>query len=197
MRLLLASKSMTRRRMLEAAGVAFDLCDTPLDEEIAKAELRARHYSAIDLASGLAAAKALSVAADPGDLIIGADQTLERNDGSTLDKPQSIDDAFEQLRSLSGTAHRLHSAAVVTQEGAICWRHTESVTLYVRNLSEVFIRDYLADEYEAIRFNVGGYRIEGPGVQLFDRIDGSHFAILGLPLLALLGYLRTLGLMKS
>ena len=102
--------------------------------------------------------------------------------------------AFEQLRGLSGRIHFLHSAAVVVERGERAWGHTESVVLRVRELSDAFLESYLDREFEAIRWSVGGYRIEGPGVQLFEEIDGSHFAILGLPLLPLLAFLRARGL---
>jgi nucleoside triphosphate pyrophosphatase len=197
MSLLLASKSAARRHMLEAAGVKFESCEAPLDEEAAKAEIRATGAGARELAAGLAERKALSVTARDSDLVLGADQTLERGDGSMLDKPASYDEAFAQLRSLSGTAHRLHAAASIAQAGAIRWRRTATVTLHVRPLTDAFLRSYLDAEYETIRYNVGGYRIEGPGVQLFSRIEGSHFAIMGLPLLPLLGYLRRRGLLKT
>ena len=107
-----------------------------------------------------------------------------------LSKPGSRDEAAAQLRRLSGATHQLHSAAVVLEGGARVWGGTESVSLAMRELGEDFLRDYLDAEYEAIRWSVGGYRIEGSGVQLFERIEGSHFAILGLPLLPLLAFLR-------
>lgn len=197
MRLLLASKSTARRHLLEAAGVPFEPCDAPLDEEAAKAELRATGAGARALAAGLAERKALSVSADGSDLVLGADQTLECRDGSMLDKPASHEEAFAQLRALSGTVHRLHAAAAIVQAGAVRWRRTATVSLHVRPLGEEFLHAYLDSEYEAIRHNVGGYRIEGPGVQLFSRIEGSHFAIMGLPLLPLLDYLRRRGLLKN
>ena len=197
MRLLLASKSAARRHMLEAAGVEFETCDAPLDEEAAKAELRSQKIGARELAAALAERKALSVPASDSDLVLGADQTLERCDGATLDKAGSYDEALAQLRSLSGTVHRLHSGAAIAQAGVIRWRRTATVALHVRKLSDEFLRAYLDAEYETIRHNVGGYRIEGPGVQLFSRIEGSHFAIMGLPLLPLLGYLRREGILKS
>jgi septum formation protein len=197
MRLLLASKSAARRHMLEAAGVKFETCDAPLDEEAAKTELRACDIGARALAAALAERKALSVPAGDSDLVLGADQTLERCDGTMLDKSSSYEEAFAQLRSLSGTAHRLHAAAAIAQAGVIRWRRTATVTLHVRPLSDDFLRAYLDAEYATIRHNVGGYRIEGPGVQLFNRIEGGHFAIMGLPLLPLLGYLRRQGILKS
>ena len=195
MRLLLASKSAARRHMLEAAGVPFEAVEAPLDEEEAKQ--RFGSLAAPELAMALAQAKAGSVTADASDLALGSDQTLERDDGSMLSKPRSREDALEQLRSLSGRTHRLHSAAAVAEGGRIVWSAMESVALSVRPLSDSFLRGYLDQEYEAIRWSVGGYRIEGPGVQLFERIEGSHFAILGMPLLPLLAYLRERGLIEG
>jgi septum formation protein len=197
MKLVLASKSATRRHMLEAAGVPFEARDASLDEEAAKAELRAQDFAARELAVGLAERKALSITAAPIELVLGADQTLERGDGSMLDKPASYEEAAAQLRSLSGAPHRLHSAAVIVEAGVVVWRKTATVTLHVRKLSEAFLRAYLEREYQAVRHNVGCYRIEGLGVQLFSRIEGSHFAIMGLPLLPLLAYLRRRGIVNS
>jgi septum formation protein len=196
MTLLLASTSATRRAMLDAAGVTFETVAADLDEEVAKAGLIDAGFEPRDMAEMLAEMKALSVSR-PGALVIGADQMLERDDGSMLSKPGSRDEALQQLRSLSGRAHLLHSAAVVVQDGARLWGITESVTLSVRPLGEAFLADYLDREYEAIRWSVGGYRIEGLGAQLFDRIHGSHFAILGLPLLPLLAFLRERGLLAT
>jgi septum formation protein len=197
MRLLLASRSEARRRMLEAAGVAFETADAALDEEEAKAGLLATGFEPRDLAEMLAEMKARGIAASAGTLVLGADQVLERDDGGMLSKPRSQAEAFDQLRSLSGRTHLLHSAAVVIEEGERAWGCTESVALSVRRLGDSFLRDYLAAEYEAIRWSVGGYRIEGRGAQLFERIQGSHFAVLGLPLLPLLAYLRQRGMLLS
>ncbi len=172
--------------MLEAAGLKFDLVPPGVDEEAVKAELAMLAPAA--MAEALAERKALSVQTDA--LVLGSDQMLERDDGSRLDKPRSRDDLLAQLKTLSGRTHQLHSAAVIAEDGIAVWRHTESVRLTMRALSDEFLRAYLDNEYESVRWNVGGYRIEGPGVQLFERIEGSHFAILGLPLLPLLGYLR-------
>jgi septum formation protein len=196
MRLLLASQSATRRRMLEAAGVAFETVAASLDEAQAKGGLAAAGFEPRDMAEMLAALKATSIKAEDA-LVIGADQTLELDDGTMLSKPASREEAADQLRRLSDRSHFLHSAAVVAERGARIWGETESVRLDVRPLSEAFIQDYLAREYEAVRFNVGGYRIEGLGAQLFEEVDGSHFAVLGLPLLPLLAYLRIRGLLAD
>ena len=197
MRLLLASKSEARRRMLEAAGVAFEIAEAELDEAEAKAGLVEAGFEPRDLAEMLAEMKARSVAAPAGALVLGADQVLERDDGSMLSKPRSRGEARDQLRSLSGHSHYLHSGAVLIEQGERAWGRTETAVLSVRRLGEDFLEDYLDREYEAVRWNVGGYRIEGPGVQLFDQIQGSHFAILGLPLLSLLAYLRERGMLAG
>lgn len=195
MSLLLASKSEARRLMLKAAGVPFETVDAPLDEEAAKKRLKG--LGAARLAAALAEAKACSLNAGASDLKLGCDQVLEREDGTMLSKPASREEALAQLRSLSGRSHRLHSAAAIVEGGGTVWTALESVELEMRLLSDDFLSRYLDREYEQIRWSVGGYRIEGLGVQLFDRIEGSHFAILGMPLLPLLAYLRTRGLLPS
>lgn len=197
MRLLLASKSEARRHMLEATGVPFETVEAELDEEAAKAGLWGAGFDARGVAEELAQLKALSVPAGNEDLVLGSDQTLERYDGTLLGKPASREEAWGQLQSLRGATHLLHSAAVIAQGGESVWWGSETVALTMRPFSDAFLEDYLDREYERIRWSVGGYRIEGPGAQLFERIEGSHFAILGMPLLPLLGYLRERGLLKS
>jgi septum formation protein len=197
MKLLLASQSQARRHMLEAAGVAFETIAAPLDEEEAKAGLAAAGFEPRDTAEMLAELKAKSVAAGSDALVIGADQVLELEDGTMLSKPGSRAEALMQLRRLSGRTHWLHSGAVVAERGERVWGETETVAMDVRPLSEEFLQTYLDAEYEAVRFSVGGYRIEGMGAQLFEEIEGSHFAILGLPLLPLLDYLRDRGALQS
>lgn len=196
MRLLLASQSATRRRMLEAAGIRFETAAPMLDEEQAKAGLIAAGFEPRDLAEMLAEMKARSVA-EADALVIGADQILELDDGAMLSKPATRADALGQLRRLSGRTHYLHSAAVVAERGERIWGATESVALAVRPLGEDFLNAYLDAEYEAVRCNVGGYRVEGQGAQLFEAIEGSHFAVLGLPLLPLLAFLRGRGILAS
>jgi septum formation protein len=183
--------------MLEAAGVSFEPVDAPLDEEEAKAGLIATGFEPRDLAEMLAEMKALSAAAPADALVLGADQVLERADGSMLSKPRSRAEAAEQLRLLSDATHYLHSSAVLTQAGERIWGHTETVAMTVRPLSDAFIAAYLDAEYESVRWNVGGYRIEGRGAQMFEAVSGSHFAILGLPLLPLLEALRARDLLPT
>jgi septum formation protein len=195
MRLLLASRSEARRAMLDAAGVPYTAVEAELDEASAKSGLIGAGFSAAEVAEELAQLKALSVVSDDGDFVLGSDQTLETADGNLLGKPESREQAFEQLAALRGTTHHLHSAAVIVERGQSLWSATETAAMTMRPFSDTFIADYLDREYERIRWSVGGYQIEGAGVQLFDRIEGSHFAILGMPLLPLLAFLRDGGLL--
>ena len=192
--LVLASTSTARRAMLDAAGVAYEAVAARVDEDAAKAALA--HLNGRGLADALAELKAIKVSASrPGDLVLGCDQTCERDDGLLLDKPGER--LAEQLRALSGRTHQLHSAVVAAENGVPIWRHVARATLTMRPLSQAFIADYVTREGAAVANCVGGYRIEGPGVQLFSRIDGDHFTILGLPLLQLLDWLRVRGVLLS
>ncbi len=196
--LILASQSPTRRRMLSAAGVPHKAVSPAVDEEAAKAKFRAEGFGGADLALALAIAKALSVSAKRRDaLILGADQTLECDDGAMFDKAPDAPTLVKQLGILSGKTHALHCAAVLARDGEIVWKQLESVHLTMRPLSPVFIADYVASEGEGLLGCVGGYRIEGRGAQLFSNIVGSHFSILGLPLLPLLDRLRDEGLLPA
>ena len=183
--------------MLEAAGVPFEVATGDFDEEIAKIELRRRRLDASEMALGLAERKARAVAAGTDTLVLGSDQVLEREDGSTLDKAGSREELAEQLRSLRGRTHRLHSAAVIAEAGNPVWITVETVTLSTRPFSDAFLADYLDREWESVRWSVGGYHAEGRGTQLFERIEGSHFAVLGMPLLPLLAFLRDRGLLPA
>ena len=183
--------------MLEAAGVPFEGVSPEFDEDAAKAELSHQALGAAALADALAERKALAVPAEAGQFVLGSDQTLELQDGKMLGKPRSPDDLVEQLHFLSGKRHRLHSAAVVADQGRPVWRGLESVVMTVRPLSDHFIRTYVEREYPNVRWSVGGYHVEGEGAQLFDAIEGSHFAVLGMPLLPLLHFLRQRGILAS
>jgi septum formation protein len=114
-----------------------------------------------------------------------------------LSKPKSREEALEQLKSLGGASHLLHSAAVVVEQREAVWSHIETAELKMRPLSDAFLHAYLDEEFDRIRWSVGGYHVEGRGAQLFERIEGSHFAILGLPLLPLLAYLRVRGVLPT
>jgi septum formation protein len=141
--------------------------------------------------------KALGLPGEPDQLVLGSDQVLEQEDGTILSKAGSRAEAAEQLRALRGREHRLHAAASLSLQGEAVWRDWESVTLTMRPFSDEFLEQYLDAEWEAVSGNVGVYRIEGRGAQLFDRVEGSHWAVLGMPLLPLLEELRDRGVLAS
>jgi septum formation protein len=189
--LVLASKSASRRAMLDAAGVAFECAPADLDERALEAGLVGAAPEAVALA--LAEAKALAVAREHrGRLVLGSDSLVEV-DGRRFDKPSSREDAAAHLRVVSGKTMRLHSAAALARDGTIVWRHAATAKLRVIGLSDGFIARYLDHEWPAVAGCVGVFRIEGRGVQLFQSIEGDHFTVLGMPLLAVLGALRELG----
>ncbi|HSG95485.1 MAG TPA: Maf family protein [Afifellaceae bacterium] len=193
MAIVLASASPARRAILTNAGLVFDSLPADIDERAAEAPLLRSGAGAGDLAQALAMIKASHVSEKrPADLIIGADQTLEF-EGERLTKPVDMAAARRQLFKLAGKPHRLHSALACCRAGAVIWQHMESVTLTMRPLTPQEIGRYLAKVGETALASVGAYQIEGPGIQLFERIDGDYFAILGLPLLPLLAFLRAQG----
>ena len=186
---VLASQSASRRAMLAAAGVPFTAIAAGVDEDAAKAALAG--LKPRDLADALAELKATKVSLrDPAALVLGSDSIVELADGTLLDKPATRDQAAEHLTRMSGRHHRIWSAAVIAEQGRPVWRHVDGAQLVVRPLSTSFIDEYLEAEWPAVAGCVGAFRIEGLGVQLFTRIEGSHFTVLGLPLLAVLDYLR-------
>ena len=196
--IVLASKSASRRAMLAAAGVPFEALSPGVDEDAAKEALRADGLDARALADALAELKALRVSRRmPGALVLGCDQTLSLDDGSMIDKAVDRADAERILTLLSGRVHHLHSAAVVALNGEAIWRHVERLRMTVRNLSSDFIRSYLDGDWDQCRWCVGCYRIEGPGAQLFAKVEGSQFGIQGLPLLPLLDFLRVRGVLAA
>jgi len=198
MRLILASNSASRKAMLGDAGVPFVAEASGADEEAAKAALAEVGTSPRDTADALAELKALKVSMrHPSDLVLGSDSIVVLADGTLLDKPETRDDAERHLRSLSGGTHRIISAAVIAEGGRPIWRHVDIAKLHVRALSDGFIQTYLDAEWPAIAGCVGCFRIEGPGVQLFARTEGSHFTILGMPLLPVLDFLRVRGILAS
>ena len=198
MNFVLASQSASRRAMLDAAGVPHEAVAAQVDEAAAKASLLADGIGPRDLADALAELKALKVSSlAPGALVLGGDSLVALDDGGLLDKPVSRERAGEHLRRMSGRTHDLYSAAVIAEGGRAVWRHVDRARLHVRPLSEGFIESYLDVEWPAIAGCVGCFRIEGPGVQLFSRTEGSHFTILGMPLLPILGYLRERGVLTS
>jgi len=175
--------------MLDAAGVTYEAVKPDVDE----ASVKARLNDPEEISGELAALKASSVA---GDWVIGSDSVVSVA-GHLFDKPASRDQAAEHLRFFSGKAMTLTSAVALARGGRLDWRYVETAVLHVRELSDDFIATYLDAEWPEVGYCVGVFRLEGRGVQLFDRIEGDHFTILGMPLLPLLGALRTRGLMPA
>ena len=188
---MLASGSATRLALLRAAGLAVQACPVALDEAVLKAQGRRERLDAASVALRLATAKAMRANA-PGALVIGADQMLVC-DGVWHDKPEDGAAARAQLLALRGRAHLLPTAVTCVRDGEVLWQHVATPRLVIRRFSDAFLADYLAREGEALLGCVGGYRLEGMGVQLFEDVEGEFAAILGLPLLALLGFLRSAG----
>lgn len=197
-RIILASQSSARRAMLTAAGVAFDAVSAAVDEDSAKAALLSEGLAARDMADALAEMKAIKVSSGDGQaLVLGCDSVVALEDGAMLDKPRDRAEAATQLRRLSGKRHELVSAAVIAEGGRPVWRVVDRAKMHVRPLSDAFIEQYLDLEWPDIAGCVGCYRIEGLGAQLFSRIEGSHFTVLGLPLLPVLDYLRVRRVLAS
>jgi septum formation protein len=194
--LVLASKSAARRGVLEGAGVPYEAATAGVDEDAVKTSLLAEGASPRDVADALAELKAIRVSMKRPDFVVGADQTLEF-EGGLYDKVETAAAARDRLILLRGKPHKLHSAVVVAKEGAPIWREVVTATLTMRDFSDAFLDDYLAVEGEAALGSVGCYRLEGPGAQLFSKIEGDYFAILGLPLMGLLDLLRRHGVVKS
>ncbi|HMH62835.1 MAG TPA: Maf family protein [Bradyrhizobium sp.] len=188
-RLILASQSRTRQALLANAGIGFEAVTAEIDE---RAVQQASGLSAPgEIASLLAREKALSVSArQPGKFVIGADQTLALGE-RLFSKPAGRAQAAEQLRALAGQRHELHSAVAVARDGKILFEAAAIAGMTMRRLGEAEIDVYLDEASDAVTSSVGAYQLEGPGVHLFERIEGDHFTILGLPLLPLLAFLRS------
>lgn len=193
MTLILASKSASRRAMLDAAGVAYEAVPADIDERAVEAGLAGA--APPEVAEALAVAKAAAVAAMHRQALVLGSDSLVVCAGRRFDKPRSAEEAGEHLRFFSGKVMELHSAAALVRNGGCEWSHTSIARLHVRDLSEDFIAHYLGLEWPAIGNTVGAFRIEGPGVQLFEAIEGDQFTVLGMPLLPLLGALREEGVL--
>jgi septum formation protein len=188
----LASKSSARQMILKNAGVAFEAVSPGVDEDAAKAALLAEQVAPRDVADALAEMKAVKVSTRRSGLVIGADQTLDLK-GRLIDKVDTLDQARERLLELRGQTHKLHSAVVVARDGQPIWRIVESAKLTVRPFSDAWLDAYIERRGEALLWSVGCYELESEGVQLFSQVDGDYFAILGLPLISLLDFLRLHG----
>jgi septum formation protein len=192
-RVVLASGSVVRARLLKDAGLDFTVDVAAVDEETVKESMLAENAPARDIADELAELKALRVSRrHPEALIIGADQILGLG-REMFDKPVGMDGARNHLQRLRGQEHRLVTAACVVQNGKPIWRHVEIPKLTMRDFSDEFLEDYLAASGEKILSTVGAYLLEERGAQLFSKIEGDYFSILGLPLLQLLDFLREHG----
>lgn len=186
--IVLASGSASRKAMLAAAGVGFEVCPADLDERALEAEML--DAGSDEVAQALAAAKAVAVSAQrPGALVLGSDSLVDV-EGRRFDKPADREDAAEHLRFFSGRTMTLHSAAALARDGRIVWIGSDFARLRVRELGEDFISAYLSTEWPAVSHCVGVFRIEGPGVHLFESIVGDQFTVLGMPLLQVLAALR-------
>jgi septum formation protein len=193
-RLILASASVARARLLRSAGIDFTAEPAAIDEAALKGEARRRGDSAIGCANALATEKARVIShRHPEALVIGADQMLAAG-RRWFDKPVDLVEARAQLRVLRGRTHRLATAVCVAQGGKALWHAESTPELRMRKFSDAFLEWYIVAEGKALLGAVGAYRLEGRGVQLFSRINGDHFAVLGLPLIELLGFLRERGL---
>jgi septum formation protein len=194
---VLASGSPYRRQMLSAAGLSFDVDIPAIDERAVEESVAGSGVSPEDLATILAEAKAAEVSArNGGRLVIGCDQTLSLGD-RVLHKANDMEQARRRLLELSGRRHQLASAVVAVKDGETVWRHVSVAHLTMRQLSPGFVGRHLARVGEKALGSVGAYQIEGEGIQLFERIDGDHFTIVGLPILPLLAFLREQGLIDA
>jgi septum formation protein len=197
--LLLASTSRFRRRMLEAAGLDFECVPPEVDEAVLKRKLTSNRPLAEpgQVALALARAKANAVSTQfPVPHVVGADQVLAMG-GALFDKPPDLAAARRQLQTLRGRTHQLHTAAVLAKAGETVWSRVEVATLVMRDFSDAFLDKYLEQAGPGVCHTVGGYEVEGRGIQLFERIEGDHFTIIGLPLLALLAELRAQGIVGT
>jgi septum formation protein len=195
-RLILASTSTARAAILQGAGVTFEAIVPGVDEGEIKARLVGEGHGPLVVARTLAARKAVVVSQRYNALVAGADQTLEC-EGALIDKAASAEEARQSLLRLRGRGHFLHCAVALAEAGEVVWSAHETAQMFMRDFSEAFLADYLAREGERLLTTVGGYRLEGEGAQLFERIEGDYFAILGLPLLPLLGALRARGALAT
>lgn len=195
MRLILASTSQIRRQLLRNAGLSFDVVPSNLDETPLKALGSHGDQSAIAISLATAKAEAVSQA-NRDATVLGADQVLAFG-GSYFDKPATVDEARHQLLQLRGCEHFLISAAVCARNGKCRWSAVRTARLVMRDFSDAFLDNYLTALGDDVLTSVGGYKLEGRGIQLFQEIEGDFFTILGLPLLDVLAFLRSEGLIET
>lgn len=192
----LASGSQIRRQILDGAGLVYDVKTSLVDESTIKASMIEMGAPPRDIADALAEAKAVKVSRDKEGLVIGADQIMVMDD-LIYDKPKTMEEARARLLSMRGKPHYLIGAVVICDAGQAVWRHASKTTLHVREFSDNFLDDYLEQEGEDILSTVGAYKFEGRGAQLFSKVEGDFFSILGLSLLPVLDYLRVRGVLEK
>lgn len=192
---VLASGSQIRRQVLENAGIPFSVEKPDVDEAAIKAQRAGLSPAEMALVLGKAKAEAVS-SGRPGALVLGADQTMEL-DGQLLDKLPQAGLARERLLAMRGRPHHLHSGLALYRDGQSVWEHGQTSTLHVRDFSEAFLDTYLDRAGFALTASVGAYAYEGLGAQLFERVEGDYYAILGMPLLPLLDALRHFGVIAT
>ena len=195
--LILASGSTIRRQLLENAGVPVEVMKAAIDEQMITAALLSEDAKPRDIADTLAEMKARRVA-DKGvaGMVLGCDQVLEV-DRKLLSKPKTPEEALSQLKDMCGKTHKLLSAAVLVEDGQPVWRFVGEVKLTMAQRSEAYLADYVDRNWDSIREAVGAYKLEEEGARLFHRVDWDYFTVLGLPLLPLLGYLTTRGIIDG
>jgi len=195
--IVLASGSAIRGQMLSNAGIAFEAIVPRVDEEMIKMALQAEQATPRDIADALAETKARKIGVKhPDKLVIGCDQVLDI-EGQILSKPQTPEEAKEQLKALRGKRHSLLSAVVVYHELEPLWRYVGQVRLYMRDISDSYLNEYVDRNWPSLQSSVGGYKLEEEGVRLFSRIEGDYFTILGLPMIEMINYLTASGDLKA
>lgn len=195
--IILASGSAIRAQMLANARVAAQVVRPRVDEEAVKNALLAEAATPRNIADALAELKARKISEKhPGAMVIGCDQVLNFA-GTLLSKPETPDQALDQLTQMRGKRHSLYSAAVIAENGRPVWRHIGQVRLHMRDLSDAYLQDYVRRNWDSIRHAVGAYKLEEEGVRLFSVIDGDYFSVLGMPLTDLLNYLAVRGAIET
>ena len=195
-KLILASRSPIRAKLLQQSGIDFEAVTALVDEEMMKASMRAEQAPHRDIADKLAEIKAIKVSQKhPENFVLGCDQILSFN-GEIFSKPKNKEELRDQLMALRSSRHELLSAAVIYQNAQPIWRFVGTARLTMRDFSETFLDNYIDQNWKSVENCVGGYQIEAEGIQLFQRVEGDYFSILGMPLLEILNFLTVRGVIQ-
>lgn len=194
--IILASGSMIRRKIMTDAGIDFEVITRPVDEDAIKTSMLSENVNLKDIADALAEAKSVRVSRQAPGLVIGADQIMVM-DNTLYDKPKNMLEARNRLLDMRGKTHSLIGAVVICENGSPAWRHLAKTKLTMRDFSDSFLDEYLEAEGDQILQSVGAYRFEGRGAQLFSKVEGDFFSILGLSLLPVMDYLRMRGVLSA